>query len=499
MAISLPALNKLNVLEVQMLKKILGISYDQRKGIFQATGSFSTKKLLEIYQCIKNMIWTQKNIQRTINELEQASSKRTRVHYFGNGKPIALDGFISKMGLLEHDILVEDPLCFPITVKPEFKGHILKEPKPYIKHIFENAVALVYLEEWVKKGYVYFIPSLPLIDIKAFWDLADINKKLADIHNFKQQPGTIKAMRYSIAESTIRVMLEMSRLMQDNYETGHIKRAFPEVSDEEAEKYLEILKNQSPEEREQSVIRWALNKQKLTDEESLSLLSYYEKSRPFQIERFLDTSKIKGGLMANSGMPLLQVTYLSERFNCIPATDNLGLMYGYEGWCQALDESFDPAFESVRSKVELPFSFLDNIPLPFIEKARESGKGRLASQYLDSLWKAIRDSHTVETYQKSSVDFATKVTSEYDQLKKDNSLLMDDLCDDITKAGFTWLGTFVSFNLVTEMPLAIVGSLAATIATSIGSVKSIRRGKNELQVRPLAIFFKAEKEIKKIS
>lgn len=56
-----------------------------------------------------------------------------------------------------------------------------------------------------------------------------------------------------------------------------------------------------------------VEKYNLPYKEKLSLLSHYEKSRPFNIERFLDVSKLNGGLIPTLGMPLLQATYISGR------------------------------------------------------------------------------------------------------------------------------------------------------------------------------------------
>jgi hypothetical protein len=490
--ISLPILNAVNIREIEMLKSILGISYDQKTEELKLTGGFSITQLMQIYTALKD-IWKPTYVKMVVEELEQQEPKRTRIHYFGNGRPVALDGYISKMGLLEHEILVEDPLCFPLSVKPTYDGHITKQPELYVKHVFEHAVSMIYLEPWVKKGYVYFVPSLTLIDTEDFWKLAKLNEEIAKKTNFEQQAATIKALRYGIAEGKITSMLEFSRLTQVNYTTNHIKRIFPDITEEEAQKQLEILRNQTLEDREQNVVRWSLEKSQLTEEEKLSLLSYYERTRPFNIERFLDVSGINSGLHASTGMPLLHAAYLAERFHCIPSTDNLGLMYHYEGWSQALRENLDPEFEKVRTKVDLPFTFLDKLPLPFVERAREEGKGRAASLYLDNEWATIRQSRELSSYKKAAEDFSSKVSRDFDQLAAQNQLMWDELVMNGSKSVAKGVGTFVTFNLFTELPFAIIGSLSAIFASSLDTAKIFRRNKNELQVKPLAVFLEAKR------
>lgn len=498
MSVSLPILNAVNLREIEMLKLILGIKYETKTESFLLTGSFSIKKLMTIYAELKNSVWKSNNIKMVVEELEYQEPTRSRIHYFGNGRPMALDAYISKMGLLDHEILVEDPLCFPLSVKPSYDGHITKQPELYIKHIFENTLSMIYLEEWIRKGYVYFIPSLPLIDIDAFWELCKLNEDIAFRTDFEKTAGFIKALKYSLVEVKIGTMLEFSRLTQINYTIAHIKKIFPQITDDEARKRLEMLKKQTLEEREESVVRWALDKSQLTEGEELSLLSHYERTRPFNIERFINTSKIKGGLHASTGMPLLHATYLSERFHCIPSTDNLGLMYNYEAWCQVLHQNLDPKFEKIRTKVDLPFSFLDKMPLNFVQKAREQGKANTASRYLDTEWSMIRQSHDLDSYGKAAKDFSTKISADFNQLSSQNELMLDELRMDILKSGYKGLSTLVAFNLVADLPLAIIGTLSTIIASNFDTVKTFRRSKNELQAKPLAIFLEAKNTAKKI-
>jgi|GEM_PF-2938710 len=497
MSTSLPTLNAININEVEMLKSIFGIKFNTKTGAFELQGSFSIAKLMKAYSELKNNIWSKNNIKAVTQELEVKEPNTTRIHYFGNGRPVGLDSFISKMGLLEHEILVEDPLCFPLSTKPTYKDHITKSPKLYVKHVFENALTMIYLEEWIRKGYVYYIPSLPLIDIQSFWALGKINEKLASTTNFLKTPGTLKSIKYTMVEGRINIMLEMSRVSQIHYTKDHIKKIFPNVSDDEAQARLKLFKEQTLEEREQSLVKWALDESRLGKEEELSLLSYFERTRPFNIERFLDVSKLSGGLMATAGMPLLQATYLAERFHCIPSTDNLGLMYGYEGWCQALEKDLDKGFERVKAKIDLPFTFLDKIPLKFIEKARERGKGHAASIYLDQEWGKIRQSRDMKGYKKAVHDFTNKVAKDFNQLETEHELMLDELVMDGSKSALLGLGAFSAFNLATHMPTAIIGGLSALIASSLNTVKSFRRSKNELQAKPLAVFLEIKGVVEK--
>jgi len=195
-------------------------------------------------------------------------------------------------------------------------------------------------------------------------------------------------------------------------------------------------------------------------------------------------------------MPLFHATYLAERFNCVPSTDNLGLMYGYEGWCQTIGQNMGLDFEKVRTKVDLPFDFLDKLPLDFVEKSREEGKGRLASVYLDQKWGEIRQSHDLKKYQKAVADYEAVVANNFQSLEDQHDQMINDLVIGLDNSALAGLGAFITFDLTSHLPLAIVGGISAAMIAASTTFSSFTKTKGDLKVKPLAVFLEAKKKVK---
>lgn len=485
-------LNQINLNEIKVIKHIFGISYDKQKQGFNLTKPLSEKDLIVLYEALSEVIWTPHNVSKVMEELRENPPERTRLYYFGPGYPVSIDGYLSKMGLLNYEILIEDPLCFPLSVKPSYHDHILQSPSLYLKHLFESAVFMVYVEEWIRKGYLSFVPSLPLFDTPAFWELSKIAKDLNARYHIDSSLRFQRSMDVSMAEGAVRLSLDMLRLTKNNYTTSHMKKIFPGCTEEEAKKYLDIFKSQTLEQREQVALDHALKMFNLSDKEKKWLHSQFLKSRPFNIERFLDVSVVNGSLFPSTGMPLLHATYISDQMQCIPSTDHPGLMGSYESWCEALGQGTSGDFESVRSKVELPFTFFEDVPLEFIQKAREKNKGIKASLYLEEEWQKIRTSQDLATYNKSAREFSQKVELNLQDLKKEQEILRDELHYDIRKTAALSVGAFVAGNIITEIPLAAATGILTAIASSIETIKTQRSQKHELQSKPLMVFLEAE-------
>lgn len=487
-------LNKINISEIELLKSLFGIEYSTSSQKFKINKALNLNMIVELYNELKNTIWTSENIQSALTELEENPPDKSRLYYFNPGYPIAIDDYLSKMGILNYEILIEDPLCFPLTVKPTYSDHILKNPSMYVKHIYENALFMIYLEEWIKNKYLYFVPSLPLFDMDAFWQLAKASEELDNKCNLANTKGIKNSIRFSIAESTARLSLDMMRMSQNHYTETHIKKIFPEATQEQTEKILKDFKSQSLEQREQTALNFALSQQTLTEQERQAICRIFSKSRPFNIERFLDISKLDGNLITATGMPLLHAAYISERMQCIPTTDNLGLMYGYEGWCEGLGQSLGKDFEKVRAKVDLPFAFFDNVPISFVHKSREEGKGIKTSQFLEEEWQKIRTSTDLSTYATAAKNFSITVQSNFSELEKERDELFNGLHSDVNKTVAVGLGAFIIANITTEIPISIAGSILTMLTPALDTYKSYKKSKREYEVKPLAVFIEAKEK-----
>lgn len=485
-------LNKLNILELELLKSLFGIKFSTANQTFQVQKALNLNMIVDLYGELKNTIWSPTNVQLALSELGEKSPDKTRLHYFSSGYPIAIDDYLSKMGILNYEILIEDPLCFPLTIKPTYPDHILRNPSMYVKHIYENALFMIYLEEWVKNKYLYFVPSLPLFDIDAFWQISKAAQELDDKIKLENTKGFKNSIRFSLAEKTAQISLDMMRVTQTRYTTTHIKRIFPDINQEEAEKFLKEFKSQNLEQREQSALNFTLSKQTLSKQEREAIIRIFSKSRPFNIERYLDVKKLDGSLITSTGMPLLHATYISERMQSIPSTDNLGLMYGYEGWCEGLGQSLGKDFEKVRVKVDLPFAFFDNVPLDFVRKSREEGKGIKTSLYLEEKWQKIRTSTDLSSYSEAAKDFSSTIHSNFSELEKERNELFNDLHIDINKTVAVGIGTFLLASINTVIPVAIAGTILTMLAPALDAYKAYKKGKSQFDAKPLAVFIEAK-------
>lgn len=495
--ISMITLNRLNILEIDMLKSVLGISYDRRKQSFKLEHPLSLPIVIKLFAELENTIWSRANMDLISRELEEVSPEKTRLFYYTPGFPSAIDGYLSKMGILDYEVLIEDPLCFPLTVRSDYKDWLPRNPTAYVQHMFEHAMSLIYLEDWIKSGFLYLVPSLTLLDKDAAWKLYDMAEKLDKSHNFEKTRGFKNAMRYSMAERGVKMSLEMMRLSKNHYTLAHIQKIFPGINDSEAKKKLDFIHSQSIEGREQAAIEYAFSHHVLQEWEKKAILDQFERTRPFNIERYFDISNVSQGLIQTTGMPLLMATYLSDRFQCIASSDNPGLIYGYEGWCEGVGQSMEPNFERVRSQVDLPFSYFDKLPLEFVMKARKEHKAAKVSTFLGEEWGKIRTSKDLNTYNASATSFGELVTSEVDDLTRAQKQMMDELYADLTKATVTGSLTCIATTLATSfLPLTVFTTVVSAISPLLDARKNYSSKMTDIESKPLAVFVQAEEASK---
>lgn len=491
---SLPTINKLNQIEIDIVKKLFGIKYNQKKNTIEISKSLETRDIIKLYLQLNKDVWNDENILAANDELTSEPTEKTRIFYFGSSNPVLIDGFLTKMGLLNYDILIENPLTFFLRIKPSFKSHPLRDPNSYIQQIFEWALFLVYLEKWIRNGFVHFIPNLPMLDNKAFWTLGKINEELFVKHDFESHPKFKKAMEIGMADTAIYTILNFTRLMKANYTTSHVKNVFPGITEIEAKKILNSIKNASLEEREKIAFDTAVSMYKLSEIEKSDLSNKFLRSKPFRIERYLDVSNLQGSIVQTTGMPVLHASYISERYNCIPATDQRSNLLSYEAWVDIMgDPKISEKFELARSKIELPFTFFDEVPMSFVQSIKSTSRGDKLAGLLDTQWEKIRNSKTINNYHEASLQFNKEVKSRYEEIKEENENIKDEIVLKAGQIGFTGLSTFVLGNIVTNIELAALGAITTSLAQVFATTSDARRKKFKLKKQPLMVFLEAEK------
>src|SRR5258708_59978 len=482
-------LKQLNLKEINYLQELFG--FDKNGSNFVVKNNVGSKKIFDAFIFLRKEIWSNENIKATIDQVSQSGSNK--IVYSPPSYLSPIDDFLGKVGIMDHQILVLDPLSEFVSMDPNHKDSWYKDPASYLPYLFESSLLLFSIADWIEADLVRLVPHIQLWDYKGWVELADLNGEILDS---KKLESTLQFERYSKVaefEVTIKFFSEFLRFKQSNYSSADVKE-YMNISEEEAIKMAKQLQSIPKDKRDKIAIQIAAEQSKLdqNDPVYLDYLNRFPKHQIFDAENYLDISKLTDTLIISRGLTLTHGLHIGDRLGAVIATDDLVQKESFKLYTDAVSLSPEYAIqqELVKSKVDLNMPFLKGLKPDFIVKQKVDGNTTALKHYLDKEWQSIKGSQTPKGYLNALQQFENSIKSEYKGINADLKSAVQQAL--LTSAGGVAVSAKVFMSNIVEHDFwyaaaMIIPTLFGGILTGVKGYQHIQ---TKLKKNPLFIFIK---------
>ncbi len=414
-------LKELNLKEISYIQELFGI--EKNGSNFRVKNGISSQKIFNTFVFLRKEIWNNENVKESIDLTGGSGSNK--ILYSPPSYLVPIDDFVGKVGIMDHQILILDPLSQFLSPNPENIDSWVKDPDSYLPYLLESSLFLVSLAPWIEADIVRLVPDIPLWDFKVWHGLADLNGKIMDSKKLQTTPQYARFQKVSRFETMIKFVSEFLRTKQENYSIEDIKKLpeFNGITEEEIKKILEAVKNTPKIERDKLAINISAEENKIdrNDPVYLDYLNRFPQHQVFDVENYLDITKLKSTLIVTRGLTLTHGIHIGDRLDAVIATDDQMQNELFKLYSDAitLKPEYSNQQELVKSKVDLYLPFFEGINPDFIAQQKSQGKTGALKQYLDTKWMSIKNSATQTSYLGALNQFESSINNEYKSIKED--------------------------------------------------------------------------------
>lgn len=207
-----------------------GISWDDFRR------DLSDGQVQEFYEFI-DWLWP---IETDVLSLLPPPSDTLRGFYIGETKPYEIVNNILRYSLYTDEIVVTNPFHHPRTIAPEYNPIV--NPSQYKQDTLEMVFFVAALSPWIAAGIVHLIPNPADYDYelrREVWRLAE--KRFEGVDPYKSLSSEERAQIE--VEGKEMLLRTISRLPEEA-QISQIKRALPNITDDEIKGQLEYIREQ---------------------------------------------------------------------------------------------------------------------------------------------------------------------------------------------------------------------------------------------------------------
>lgn len=378
--------------------------------------------------------------------------KRLRGFYMGDMNPDlgAILQNIVRYSLYTDEILVVNPLMNPRCIAADYNP--LEHPGLYKQDTLEMIYFILKLYPWIESGIVNMIPDPGDFDYqlrRSTWDMAKKRWEEQHLDLTEETKAKIKPRGLRMLEKT------MYRLPDDKL-TITIKRALPNLSDQQIKDQIEYVKRMRHNDP-------MMLDQELPDEGQMSIN--------------------RNGSNLEMGMYIAQLTG-SYLYTDLP-----------EQWREILSSKQNPTSEGemwsplTKSFQSLEYSFLNNIDPKFAYDLKSEGRLENFRSFLRRIWVGINGNYSYDEAYKHARRFSEELQEEYTKAKEEWGKIDKELLKWVTGSG--GLTAIISGGMDWQMP-----ALGFCI-TAVGKLLEAHTDRKNFKTNvPLSIFLDLDKKDK---
>lgn len=426
--------------EVSLAKELFEIRKN-KSGVLVPQNT-TPKSVLSFTQKVEENIWTE--VFRNLLD-SQIALERTigGVIYTGPRYSDDILSFVKRLALYSKTIIIPDPTDL-YKKNDAISPH--NDPKQWVKVIVNEALAISYLEEWIRSDLVVLIPR------PWFWKSGMIN----EIESF----GEFWFANRGYKVSGRQMLSQMVEVISKEKPGSFKEKAWIDKFAQGDRQYEETLKKEVEKDRSINARRFYYDTDQKVPHSEIAMFD-----RGITVPESLSLSRETGSISSSHD----EIFWDQYKFMIEISGGNI-------------DDLTSMAF--IKSMDDIDLNLLNDVEPEYVLHLRKQGKLESFRSFLSSLWNSLGTSRSEEELKINSEKFQSLLKEKLGEYKEEWNEIEKDVLKNFAKGGVTGASSVV-LGLI-DIKTALVGALGGLIS---GFFK-IRGEKSKLKRNPLYVLLR---------